>query len=124
MTEVEKTKKNEVAKGESFVLPGGVTQTQVNEWKKKYRNVHQIQVPTDDTYEDWLTIYIREPNREVLNEYLRKSEKVPIDAALALVRNTFLGGDEEVKKESKFALAAVQKISSLIIAGEARIKKL
>ena len=108
-----------------YLLPGGVNQSQVEEWKKKYADkIHQVQVPIDDTYEDWYTIYIREPNREVLNEYLRKSDKAPIDAALALVRNTFLGGDEEVKKEPKFALSAVQKITSLIIAGEARIKKL
>lgn len=108
----------------SYMLPGNVTQGQVEDWKKKYRNIHQIQVPVDETYEEWYTIYIREPNRELLNDYLRKSEKVPIDAALTLVRNTFLGGDKEVKKEPKYALSAVAKISSLIIAGEARIKKL
>lgn len=120
---VEKSKA-QTAETENFVLPGGVNQTQIDEWKRRYKNVHQIQVPIDDTYEDWFTIYIREPNREVLNEYLRKSDKVPIDAALALVRNTFLGGDEEVKKEPKFALSAVQRISNLIMVGEARIKKL
>lgn len=109
---------------DSGLLPGDVTPGQIEDWKKKYRNVYKIEVPADETYDEWYTCYVREPRREILNDYLRKSERVPIDAALGLIRNTWLGGDEEVKKQEKYALSAVQKISKLIIAGEARLEKL
>jgi len=104
----------------------GVTQDMIDAWMDKYGEdkVHMVEVPVDDQYEEYMGGVVRNPPTPVLNEYLRKSERVPIDAAKTLLKTIWLGGDERILNDRTHMLAFMGSFSDVLVGGQGRIKKL
>jgi hypothetical protein len=104
----------------------GVTQKQLEEWMDKYGDdkVYAIEVPIDETYRDYVLGVVYDPPTPVLNNYLRKAERVPVEAAEVLVRSCWLGGYEQIQTDRGLLMSFVGQLSEKLVGGQARIKKL
>lgn len=111
-------KKNEICTG--------VTQEMVDAWMDKYGedNVYFAEVPLDERYDEYIGGIVRNPPNPLLNEYLRKAERVPMDAAKMLIRTIWLGGDERIKTERRYMMAYMDVLSEKLVGGQGRLKKL
>lgn len=107
-------------------LPEGVTQQDVNNWKDKYDDVRLLRLPKDERIgsENSLTVVARNPDRDILSEYLKHSDKNPKLANEILVKNCLLSGMDEVLENDRLFLTAVTKLAELIPIGQAEMVKL
>lgn len=103
-------------------LPGGITQDQVEKWKKAHGNVHQIQVESEDkTY----TIYLKDPDRNHIK--LASSHSAgqrPVEAGEVFLENCWLGGDEDIEEDDKAWVSACFRARTILELPDAAIKKL
>lgn len=83
-----------------------------------------IEVPIDEEYSKYVVGIVKTPSDPILNEYLRKSERVPIDAARRLLSTIWLGGYEGIKKERTLMLSFMEVLSTKLAGGQGRLKKL
>ncbi|WP_420581940.1 hypothetical protein [Reichenbachiella sp.] len=104
----------------------GVTQEFIDQCLDKHgeAKVHAFEVPLDDTYEEYVLGIVKDPPPPVLNEYLRKAERVPLDAAKLLLNSIWLGGYEGIKKERALMMSFMEQLSNVLVGGQGRTKKL
>ena len=107
----------------SGVLPGGVTQAQVDEWKQKHGIVHVITVGDEDDG-GAKTCYLRKPTRKDLGHASTIGKKDPMKFNLSLLENCWLGGDTEIKTDDDYFMGAVQVIEEIITFKTASLKKI
>lgn len=86
--------------------------------------IHVIEIPLDETYEVFLPATVKHPEPGLLNEYLRKSDRVPIDAARRLINVIWLKGDERIKTDRKYLMSFMDAFSEVLVGGQGRVKKL
>lgn len=86
--------------------------------------VHRVEVPLDETYEEYIEGVVKHPSPGLLNEYLRKADRVPLDAARKLVNTIWIKGDERIKTERKYLMSFVDSLSEVLVGGQGRVKKL
>lgn len=98
-------------------LPEGVTQEQVDQWKKQYGEdaIHLLKLPLGETAEAGTFHCIaRTPNRVVVGEYQKYAEKKPQKASDILLKNCLLTGLEKVQNDDGLYWAAVMQLADLI----------
>lgn len=107
-------------------LPKGVTQEQVDAWKKKYDDVRLLELPKDDLInsDNVLQVIARNPDRDVLSEYLKHQDKNPRLANEILVKNCLLSGKDEVMADDGLFLTAVTHLAEMIPIRKAKLVKL
>lgn len=104
----------------------GVSQSFIDQCLEKHGSskVHAFEVPLDDTYEEYVLGIVKDPPAPILNEYLRKSERVPLDAAKLLLNSIWLGGYEGIKKDRALMMSFMEQLSTVLVGGQGRVKKL
>ncbi len=94
-----------------------VTQTQINEWKKKHGNVYLLEV-------EGRKAYLKSPDRKTLGYAGSVGQKNPMKFNEIMLENCWLGGDEEIKTNDSFFLAAASKLAELIDVKKASLVKI
>lgn len=104
----------------------GITQSQLDNWLIKHGDskVHAFEIPLDASYEEYVLGVVKDPPPPVLNEYLRKAERVPLDAARMLLNSIWLGGYEAIKKDRALMMSFMGMLSEVLVGGQGRVKKL
>jgi len=102
-------------------LPEGLTQSQVDAWKKKYGEVHLLNVRPKGTDENHFCV-VRPPDRPVMKRV--SAESNPVKSLEIMLDECFLWGDESIKKDERFFYIAAAKVSALVEKGEAELAKL
>lgn len=90
---------------------------QIEEWKKKYGSVYQIEC-------EGKVGYVRKPDRKVLGAAAVVGSKDPIKYNEVLLNNIWLGGDEELKNNDDYFLGVSAQLADLIEIKEVSLKKL
>jgi hypothetical protein len=94
-----------------------VTDEQIQEWKKKYGDVFQVDV-------DGKTAYLKRPDRKALSAASVMGNKDPLKYNEILLNNCWLAGDEEIKTDDSLFLGVSGQLAELIEVKEAKLKKL
>lgn len=110
----------ETLKGES------VSQELIDKWIEKYgkSRIKKLEIPKDEFNEQHLTVYARVPDRRILSEWEKWSDKNPDKAKEILVKNCLLTDVEEVCADQDLFFCALQSITELIPIRKAVIKNL
>ena len=95
----------------------GVSKQQIADWKAKHKDVYAI------TVED-KTGYVRKPTRNELSFAMQQGQKSPLKFNECILLNCWLGGDDEIKTNDDYFLAAGAQLSEIVQVKEAEIKKL
>lgn len=104
--------------------PGGITEAQIKQWKARWGEVHQVEVPVDDTGREKLTGYFKKPSLEIISASARFAESDPIKSGTVLFENCWLGGDEALKTNDEARVSCMKVLGKLFRVREATIKKL
>lgn len=94
-----------------------ITQNQIEQWKEQHGGVFKVVV------EDKVA-YLKTPSRKVLGYASSLISKDPIKFNEIILNDCFLGGDEEIKTNDAYFLAASSKLSEIIEVKEAELVKL
>ena len=92
-------------------------QEQIEQWKKQYGDVFKL------TIED-KTAYLKKPGRKVLSYASSIGTKDPMKFNEIILNECFIGGDEEIKTDDAYFLAASAKLAEIIEVKEAELVKL
>jgi hypothetical protein len=105
------------------VLPHGVTQAQIEEWKKKHKDVYLIKVK--DEQGNTKSCYLRRPDRKVLDAAYKAMQKGSISKFNeTILNNCWLAGDEEIKTDEYLFGGVAEKLGDIIEFAESEVKKL
>jgi len=86
-------------------LAGGITQAQLDGWKKKYDGLHKIEVEISES--EKLTCYLREPSRDQYGTCaMIAQKKTALAGGEYILNDCWLGGDERIKTEDKVYISA------------------
>ena len=113
--------------GKEELLPGAVSQKQVDHWKRQWGEdkVYQIIVRNDDTKPvKEYTGYFRKPDMKVIQAASAFVDTDPIKSGLIVVDNCFLGGDEAFKTDDEIHVSAALALNRLFKIRVAEIKNL
>jgi hypothetical protein len=107
------------------LLPGGVSQKQLDIWKAKHGQVFAISVAKDKDGKAHYTGYLHKPDRNVVGMAMQAYSKQDIvRAGEALIVNCWLGGDQEIQQDDSCFVSAAVQAAELIELRQAEIKKL
>lgn len=103
-----------------------VTQEVIAAWIEKYGKgrVKKLELPKDEYNEEYLTVYARVPDRRILSEWEKFSDKNPDRAKEILVKNSLLTNVDEVIADQDLFFCALQAVTELIPIRKAIIKNL
>lgn len=107
-------------------LPEGITEEMVKAAKEKYKEnaIKLAELQKDDDCAEYLTVLVRRPDRQVMNEYSKWADKSPGKAEEILVNSCLLSHKDIVKADDGLFMAAVDAIAQLIVIRKAIIKNL
>lgn len=94
------------------------TEDQIAEWKKKHGNIFRIAV------EDQHSCYLCTPNRNQLSYAATAGKTDPLKFNETILRECWLGGDEEIKTDDSLFLAASSQLTEIIKVKKATVEKL
>ena len=89
----------------------------IEKWKKDHGKVFQI------TVED-KTGYYKKPDRKTLGAAMKFGQGDPMKFNETLAQNCWLGGDEEMRSNDDYFLAAATQFGELVTVKQAEIKEL
>lgn len=104
------------------MLPGGVTEAQVQAWKREFGRVRAYSVQKSDSQK--ATCYLRTPDRKVMGAALQAQKSDPIKAKEIILLNCWLGGDNEIKTNDELFISIATQLDDLIEIKEVEIKEL
>jgi hypothetical protein len=93
------------------------TPEQIEEWKKKHGSIFEL------TVED-KSCLVRKPTLKELSAASAVGQKDPFAFNRVILTNCWLAGDEEIKTNDDYFLAASGQLGAVIEVKEAAIKKL
>ena len=96
--------------------PACVSDAQILEWKKRYKEVYCISVENKKGY-------FRVPSRDIISYAMLKAEHNPLGYYEAIAQNTWLGGDENMLENDACFFAICTQLSELVKVKEATLKK-
>lgn len=94
-----------------------VTQEQIDAWKEKHGEVFKLRIEDKEAF-------LKSPDRKTLSYASSVATKDPLKFNEILLGNCWLGGDEEIKTNDSYFLAASSKIAEIIQVKEAELEKL
>jgi hypothetical protein len=94
-----------------------VTKEQINAWKKEHGDIFKI------TVEDKVA-YFKKPSRKTLGFASMAGQSNPLKFNEVIMRDCFLGGDDEIKTDDTLFLSASAKLGEIIETKEAELEKL
>lgn len=105
---------------EKFI--GEATAEQIAEWKEKHGDVFAIKA--DDTTGKTHICYLRTPKRRDISAASVAGKVDPLKFNETMLRQCWLGGDEEIRTNDRLFLAVSGKIADIVEVGEAELEKL
>lgn len=113
-------------------LPGGITQDQLDAWKKKYNqkgkdSVFCIQVPVDDKLNEdgspanVASGWFRRPDMDVMQKANLHAGD-PVTMGLVILNNCWLGGDPEIREDDEVQMSTITSLVSVFKIRQAVIK--
>jgi hypothetical protein len=105
------------------LLPGGVTQDQINGWKAEHGDIYRISIPRDGEGEPY-TCYLKKPDRKTIAVVSPLVNTNPVKGNEVLLQNCWLGGDRDIQTNDDLFLSAAAKLGELFNIKEAEIAKL
>jgi len=103
------------------IYNGGVTETQIAQWKAQNRKVYEVVVTDDD---ERFFGYFKRPNQEAMSATTRLAKNDEVKGSMVLFDNCWLGGAPELKDEFLLKLAAVRQLGKLISGIDSELKNL
>ena len=94
-----------------------ITQEQIQEWKSKHGDMWRLKIEDKECY-------LKTPDRKTLSYASSTATKDPLKFNEIILKNSWLGGDEEIKTHDSLFLAASSKIAEIIEVKEAELEKL
>lgn len=94
-----------------------ITKEQIAEWKRKHGNVFKISVEGKEGY-------LKKPDRKTMAFALTKVNSDPLGYMESLLKNSWLGGDEEILTDDELFYAACAQMEQLIEMKQAELVKL
>ncbi len=94
-----------------------ITQAQIAQWKKDNGTVFKVEI------ED-AVCYLKKPDRKTLSFAMTDAQTNPLGFAEVILENCWLGGDEIIKTNDDYFMAASGVIDELIEIKQAAIKKI
>lgn len=102
-----------------------ITEVQINQWKKKWGEIFQIDVPLDDSSKAKLaTGYFKKPTLDSIKASSKYLQSDPIKAGEVVFNECWLGGSSEIQENDEVKMSAMQKVSTLFKIRQATLKKL
>lgn len=90
---------------------------QIAEWKKRHGNVFKISV-------DGKEGYLKKPDRKTMAFALTKVNTDPLGYMETLLKNSWLGGDDEILKDDELFYAACAQMEHILEMKQAELVKL
>lgn len=116
--------KNEATDKKSNLLAGGVTQAQIDAWKKEHGKIYSIAVPTNDNAEsDKVTGYFKKPNLATISAAASAGNDI-LRVGNIMLENLFLGGDPEIKANEEVKMSVIAELSKLFKIRQAEVGEL
>jgi hypothetical protein len=107
-----------MAKKDNITIP---TQEQKDQWKKENGRVFVLEATAEGkTY----MAYIRRPKRNEYSYALARMQKDPMEYVGSIMRNCWLGGDEEMKTEPGLLVGIMPQLDEVVGAAEVSVKEL
>lgn len=97
-------------------LIGQVSNEQIAEWKKLYGHIWEVKVGDS-------VCYLKKASRTTLRAALVFLEKDKIKYMEIIIDNSWLGGDDNIKKDDEMFYGLMGVVPELVSAKEAEIKK-
>ena len=93
------------------------TAEEIAQWKKEHDEIFMAEV-------DGYRCYLKRPNRKTLSAAAVVGAKDPLKYNEIVLKNCWLGGDEEIQTDDKLFLGISGQLGEIIEVAEATIKKL
>jgi hypothetical protein len=106
------------------LLPGGVTQEQVDTWKKENKEVHRVYVQSLEDPKREFVAYAKTPDKATLAAAAKYVSDDPVKAGDIIGANCILFAEPELKADDRYVLALNMQIGSLFKIPAARLEKL
>ena len=94
-----------------------VTEKQLAEWKKKYKDVFEL------TVED-KRCYLAKPSRQALSYAMTLANTNPIGMAEQMLEDSWIDGDVEIKREDAYFFGAMAQLGKFVEAKNSELKNL
>lgn len=94
-----------------------VTKEQIQAWKEKYGDIFRIKVEDKECY-------LKKPTRKILGYASVAGQSNPLGFNEVIMRDCWLGGDEQMRNDDTLFLSACSKIAELIEIKDAELEKL
>lgn len=94
-----------------------VTNEQIQEWKKKHGTVYHITV-------DGKECFLKRPSRKTIGYASAAGKDDPMKFNEVVLRDCWLGGDEEIKTDDVLFMSVSGELASLIELKRVELKKL
>ncbi|MEH0154678.1 hypothetical protein V6R21_19045 [Limibacter armeniacum] len=92
-----------------------------NSLKGKYAekgiNLHLVEVATNETFTEFISLLVKSPNKDIMNDFLKKSERVPVDAMRQLIARCVVHGDKRTVLEDLQLTIRVGRTINKIVTG-------
>lgn len=112
-----------MGKQNTDLLPGGVTQAEIDKWKSEHKDVFKIDVKDDDG-KIIATGYFKSPNRATIGAAMKFIKDNPVRMNEIIMQNCWLGGDKEMQTDDSLFMSASTELAELFQIRAAEIKKL
>lgn len=102
----------------------GITAEMIAAAKEKYgdKRVKLAELPKDDDGDEYLTVLVRVPDRQVMNQFEKWIDQHPGKAKDILVNSCLLSHKDAVKEDDGLYTSAIDAIAQLIPVRKAIIK--
>jgi hypothetical protein len=94
-----------------------VTQSQIDEWKKKHGDIFKI------TVEDKVC-YLKKPSRKALGYASVAGKENPLKFNEVILKDSWLAGDDEIQTDDTLFMSVSAKLTALIEIKDAELEKL
>lgn len=100
---------------------GGITETQIQEWKRQYGRVVRVDVADDDELHIG---YFRRPSLQTMSAVTKISKTDEVKSAEVLFDNCLLGGSEALRRDAILFMEAGKQLASMFSSCAGSLKNL
>lgn len=115
--------KDLTTEGPLALLPGGVTQAQVDAWKKEFGDIHRVWVKSLVDPKREYVAYVKTPDKATMSAAAKYISDDPVKASDILGSNCVLFTEPELKQD-QYQFALNGQIGKLFEIPAARLEKL
>ncbi len=101
-------------------LPAGVSQDQMDVWKKQYGKLIVVSIEDEEGQEN--IVIFKRPTKDILAASTRKAKTDETEAVYFMYENCVLSADETVKKDDIMKLSAATQLGELL--GGYKVKRM